>query len=254
MNAEIPIRYGGTKYQKKGKEQFLNVGIMKGAKMELNREQIKKALECCFVNDWNSTKCNECPFYNGGGGCIDELKEFTIAFINSQEQKIFELENRLKECENGYEGTLFLDRCKLHDAEEKVKELTEENEKLHASCTELTQKCASLTEENERLRAENIELIMREGKRQNEIKPAKDLTARAEGEWISVKEELPDNYRAVLVVCKSTSISGGTLRAIGSYGGGFWSMADADGTMRLTKYMQYIVTHWMELPTVPKGE
>lgn len=36
-----------------------------------------------------------------------------------------------------------------------IKELTEENEKLHASYTELTLKCASLTEENERLRGFN---------------------------------------------------------------------------------------------------
>ena len=63
---------------------------------------------------------------------------------------------------------------------------------------------------------------------------------------------LPDNYRSVLVVCESTSISGGTLRAIGSYGGGFWSLADADGTMYLTKYMHFVVTHWMELPEFPK--
>jgi 7-keto-8-aminopelargonate synthetase-like enzyme len=33
-----------------------------------------------------------------------------------------------------------------------IKELTEENERLHASCTELEQKCASLCEENERLK------------------------------------------------------------------------------------------------------
>ena len=71
-------------------------------------------------------------------------------------------------------------------------------------------------------------------------------------EWISVEDRLPDNYRAVLVVCESTTISGGTLRAIGSYGGGFWSLADANGTLLLTKYMQLIVTHWMELPEIPK--
>lgn len=98
--------------------------------MELNREQIIKALECCIANDWNSTKCNECPIYNGGGGCIDKLKEITIALISSQEQTIFDLENRLKECENGYEETLYLERCKLHDAEQKNKELIEENERL----------------------------------------------------------------------------------------------------------------------------
>lgn len=51
-----------------------------------------------------------------------------------------------------------------------------------------------------------------------------------QSEWISVDDRLPDNYRSVLVSCKGTSISGGTLRAIGSYGGGFWSLAGADGT------------------------
>lgn len=70
--------------------------------------------------------------------------------------------------------------------------------------------------------------------------------------WISVDERLPDNHRAVLAVCKSTSISGGAIRAVGSYGGGCWFLADADGTLRLTKYMQFIVTHWMELPEFPK--
>lgn len=73
-------------------------------------------------------------------------------------------------------------------------------------------------------------------------------------EWISVKERLPDNHRMVLVVCESTSISAGALIAIGSYGGGFWSLGGADGTLYLTKYMQFVVSHWMELPEMPKGE
>jgi hypothetical protein len=71
-------------------------------------------------------------------------------------------------------------------------------------------------------------------------------------EWISVEERLPDNYRAVLVACEYTTIGGGARIAIGSYGGGFWSLADADGTHYLTKYMHAIVTHWMELPEAPK--
>ena len=86
------------------------------------------------------------------------------------------------------------------------------------------------------------------------IKELTEENERLRAEWISVKDRLPDNYRSVLVVAEGTSISGGRIRAIGSYGGGCWSMADADGTMRLTKYMQYIVTHWKELPQIPKGE
>lgn len=164
----------------------------------LNAEQILKALECCVKSE-----CNKCPLRDGR--CANgEMGRLSLEIIHSQEQKIFELENRLKECENGYEGTLHLERCKLNDAEEKIKELdvdlkamrgaansykihivelTEENarleklcalrdqdckgtqdllykaeaenDKLHASCTELGRKCASLNDENERLRAEN---------------------------------------------------------------------------------------------------
>ena len=77
--------------------------------------------------------------------------------------------------------------------------------------------------------------------------------ATTTGKWISVEERLPDNYRAVLVVCEYTMIGGGArIIVIGSYGGGFWSLADADGTRHLTKYMHAVVTHWMPLPEAPK--
>ena len=98
---------------------------------KFNAEQIIKALECC-ISDKNI--CDKCPIQ---AECEENpfastIQRFALKTIKSQEQKIFELENRLKECENGYEGTQFLDRCKLHDAEEKVKKLTEENERLRA--------------------------------------------------------------------------------------------------------------------------
>ena len=51
-------------------------------------------------------------------------------------------------------------RCKhsklLKDALTLIKELTEENERLHASCTELERNCASLNDENERLKADTV--------------------------------------------------------------------------------------------------
>ena len=100
----------------------------------MDREQIVKALEC-LVDNYSE---------NGSYSTYVTLRD-ALALIKSQEQKIFELENRLKECENGYEGTLYLDRCKLHDAEEKVKELTEENERLRA--------------ENKKIGIENFDLI-----------------------------------------------------------------------------------------------
>ena len=73
-------------------------------------------------------------------------------------------------------------------------------------------------------------------------------------EWISVDERLPDNCRAVLVALEGLTIGGAPAMVIGSYSGGFWMVADADGTHYLTKYMRYKVTHWMPLPEPPKGD
>lgn len=77
---------------------------------------------------------------------------------------------------------------------------------------------------------------------------------KKQSEWISVDERLPDNCRAVLVAVEGLTIGGAPAMVIGSYSGGFWMIADADGTHYLTKYMRYKVTHWMPLPEPPKGE
>ena len=71
-------------------------------------------------------------------------------------------------------------------------------------------------------------------------------------EWISVEERLPDNHRTVLVACKGITVAGAAPIAVGSYGGGHWFLADAEGTLYLTKYMHIVVTHWMPLPEPPK--
>jgi hypothetical protein len=75
---------------------------------------------------------------------------------------------------------------------------------------------------------------------------------RKQSEWISVKEALPDNQRMVLIACEGTTIGGAAPIAIGSFDGGFWFIADANGTAYLTKYMHVVVTHWMDLPEPPK--
>lgn len=97
--------------------------------------------------------------YNHGQFCyliaIEKIKDSPIIDV---EQRIFELENRLKECENGYEGTLFLDRCKLHDAEEKIKELTQANEQLSESYDYLEKAKYELLAERSRLIEENVKL------------------------------------------------------------------------------------------------
>ena len=99
--------------------------------MELNREQIIKACEHCLNKKTNSLKdCPDCKYFYKGYRCKTGLLADALALIKQQDEQIFKLENRLKEGENGYEGTLYLDRCKLHDAEQKIKELTEKNERL----------------------------------------------------------------------------------------------------------------------------
>lgn len=155
----------------------------------MESEKIIKALECCSTD---TSDCNNCPYSEfQEGNCFDNAKKDALSHIKSQDQKIFELENRLKECENGYKGTNFLDRCKLHDAEEKVEKLTVERDGLkqhnaylkglidNAFCeklkgfdelsaaracveAEMWQRIAlrekELTEENERLLARNFDL------------------------------------------------------------------------------------------------
>ena len=69
------------------------------------------------------------------------------AIIREKDEQIFKLENRLKECENGYDGTLHLERCKIaeKDAEierlkshiNRLKKYDEERDiRLHARLTE----------------------------------------------------------------------------------------------------------------------
>ena len=92
----------------------------------MEKKQIIKALECCIGDN---ADCNSCPYWvDVDVNCFDNVKSDALALIKQQDEQIFQLENRLKECENGYAGTLHIESCKLHDAEERVKELTEDNE------------------------------------------------------------------------------------------------------------------------------
>lgn len=91
----------------------------------MEKEQIIKALECCT----SGGPCRECEYKDKSKdtfGCRKKCLKDALALIKQQDEQIFQLENRLKECENGYAGTLHLESCKLHDAEERLKELTEE--------------------------------------------------------------------------------------------------------------------------------
>lgn len=132
-----------------------------------------------------------------------EFLKDALALIASQEQKIFDLENRIKECENGYEGTLHLERCKLHDAEEKIKELDVELKAMRGAAnsykihiTELTQAHEMLSEsynhlektkdellsERARITEENARLEKLCALRDQDNKDTQDLLYKAEAE------------------------------------------------------------------------
>ena len=143
--------------------------------MELNKEQIIKALECLTGEPMF---CRECV-YNGVGAfsCKKDLAKDALSLIKvltakteAQDITISELRKSLEKATHDTDRyarkikELIDENANLEQAYEcadsarreissRCDELTEENERLHASCTELERKCASLTEENERLRA-----------------------------------------------------------------------------------------------------
>lgn len=125
--------------------------IEEGAEMELNRVQIEKVLECCASP---MQMCKDCPMpeeTKDDCRCMETISRNALAYFKAQERKIFDLENRLKECENGYEGTLHLERSKLHDAYEKVNELTVKLKAMRGAANSYKMHNKKLTEENERL-------------------------------------------------------------------------------------------------------
>ena len=89
--------------------------------MELNREQITKALECCPVGD-----CDICPYkiYERGtldGSCADILNKDALALIKELTNDVADLKAIAEQYQKQFEDCY------------------EENERLHATCTELTQ-------------------------------------------------------------------------------------------------------------------
>lgn len=102
--------------------------------MELNAEQIKKALEWCS----ELRLCVDCPmraegyFSHSGNACRQALMKNALSLINSQEQRIKELtEERNKVSEKGAEILGRLEESYLKFEGENIR-LTEENERLKA--------------------------------------------------------------------------------------------------------------------------
>ena len=104
--------------------------------MELNAEQIKKALECCAkigCGGLLSVECDECPYSVGSEDCKN-LEQDALSLI----KKLTEEVEGLKQCLE-HEHASFMET--FGEWNDKCEKLTEENANLHASCTELEQTC-----------------------------------------------------------------------------------------------------------------
>ena len=89
----------------------------------LNAEQVKKGLECCCMQELtHDENCPECPYTDLYPNCFEYLGKNALALINSQEQRIKELES-----ENG-KITINMNVYGLT-----AKRLGEENERLKES-------------------------------------------------------------------------------------------------------------------------
>ncbi len=89
-------------------------------------EEIEKALTCHSGN----TFCSECA-YRGIMGCRIQVNKEALDYIirlKAERERLIEqlcqTEQKLAECENGYEGTLFLERCKAESDKEQIRKKT----------------------------------------------------------------------------------------------------------------------------------
>lgn len=113
--------------------------------MELNKEQIISSNNELY----DYVKRIVAAVKYKGDGDHEDVPSILKKFAKGYEQKIFSLENRLKECENGYEGTLALERAK-------VKELTAENDSLEAAIVALKEEVKLTRADTVRKMAERL--------------------------------------------------------------------------------------------------
>ena len=116
----------------------------------MERDLIIKALECCVTDS-----CFSCPYDDVGvySQCVPALLKDALSLINSQERRIKELTEENKAWQKQLISTEEQAGKAYYDLACEVENLRAENERLHASCTELTR----VQEENERLREELAE-------------------------------------------------------------------------------------------------
>ena len=102
-------------------------------KKETNVPELIKALEVCISSDKG---CSKCPYNESCGygdfslraKCFKAL-ELLQELRDAQSSKIHTLENLIEEIKNGYEQTLYLERCRIKDLEEEVAKRVERKPK-----------------------------------------------------------------------------------------------------------------------------
>ena len=57
--------------------------------------EIIKALEYCFTNDFGKSNCNKCMFYTATAKCMDDMQNAVIDLINRQKAEIEELKAKI---------------------------------------------------------------------------------------------------------------------------------------------------------------
>ena len=96
-------------------------------------EQVKKALECCYMQGLEHTEnCPECPYTNLYPNCTEYLGKDALALINSQEQRIKELTEELTRKETEYNELYeFCESYRKEIGEVKADTVRKMQERLH---------------------------------------------------------------------------------------------------------------------------
>ena len=95
--------------------------------MDLKRDDIIKALECCYMQELeHNENCPECPYTDLYPDCAEYLGKHAFTLINSQEQRIKEL----TEENNGWQELVRVAVDTQNSMGERIEKLTEEIERL----------------------------------------------------------------------------------------------------------------------------
>lgn len=84
-------------------------------------EEIEKALTQC--GDLSNFDCKGCPL-EGEALCYSIIRENALDYINRLKEQIYQTEQKLAECENGYQATLDLERRMRADDKEQARKDT----------------------------------------------------------------------------------------------------------------------------------